>query len=233
MGSRLIFWAALSWMVGVLSAADVTGNVVVTRKLTRTRVTPSASAYDRGPAVPPDGVVEDDPLAWERRHVVVYLEEGGPSPQVTAVMEQKGRAFSPDLLAISAGSKVSFPNRDVIFHNVFSLSRARAFDLGNYPRGQTREIQFRTPGVVMVNCRLHPNMAAVIVVTPNAYSAIPDASGRFEIHGVPPGNYTVVAWHKSAGTLRQKVRVPATGAGPIEFQMPLGASDASGPVARR
>ena len=84
--------------------------------------------------------------------MVVYLE-GGPAPAsvraepVTAEMEQQNRRFSPDLVVIPAGSSVSFPNFDPIFHNVFSLSKAKSFDLGNYSKGQTRMVTFPSRGL--------------------------------------------------------------------------------------
>ena len=98
---------------------------------------------------------------------------------------------------------------DPIFHNVFSLSKAKSFDLGNYPKGNTRTVMFPKPGIVFVDCHLHPNMSAVIVVTPNRWSTKADASGRFMLPDLPPGTYTVVAWHKSAGFFRKTIEVTA------------------------
>jgi len=118
-------------------------------------------------------------------------------------MEQKNREFQPDLLTIPCGSTVSFPNLDPIFHNVFSLSKPKTFDLGNYAKGQTRSVTFLKPGIVLVNCRLHTNMTAAIVVTPNQWSSRTDADGRFVLRGVPSGVHTLIAWHKAAGFLRQ------------------------------
>ena len=91
------------------------------------------------------------------------------------------------------GSSVSFANLDPIFHNVFSFSKAKSFDLGNYPKDQTRIGTFSKAGIVLVDCHLHPNMSAVIVVTPNRWGTKADPSGRFVLPGVPPGTYTVVA----------------------------------------
>jgi hypothetical protein len=139
-------------------------------------------------------------------------------------MEQENRRFSPEILVVQAGSRVSFPNLDPIFHNVFSLSGARAFDLGNYPKGATRLVSFPEPGIVYVNCHLHANMAATIVVTPNMWNAKSDRDGHFEINDVPPGKYTIVAWHKASGPIRQTVTVAPGKSrkdGNIEFLIPL------------
>ena len=108
------------------------------------------------------------------------------------------------MIVVPAGSTVSFPNLDPIFHNVFSLSKPKSFDLGNYPKDHTRTVTFPKPGIVIVGCHLHANMSAVIVVTPNRWSTTADAQGHFTLPAVPPGAYTVVAWHKSVGIFPQE-----------------------------
>ena len=120
---------------------------------------------------------------------------------------------------------------DAIFHNVFSLSKPRSFDLGNYPKGQTRKVVFPVPGIVYVYCHLHPNMAASIVVTPNQWSAKADEDGNFHLAGVPPGKYTAVAWHKKAGFFRQTVVVTENGAPALRFVIPFAADPADKPLA--
>ena len=119
--------------------------------------------------------------------MVIYLEGESASGEVVGELGQKDRRFSPDLVVVPMGSTVSFPNFDPIFHDVFSLSKAKSFDLGNYAQGHTRAVTFSNPGIVFVNCHLHANMAAVIVVTPNRWSTKADASGHFTIPQVPPG----------------------------------------------
>jgi plastocyanin len=202
-------------------AEDVDGTVIVKRALTKRKVTAPAGQYDRGAAVQLGSTASQDTLAFERSHVVIYLEGQRPSPPVTAAIEQKGRQFVPDLVVIPAGSSVSFPNLDRIFHNVFSLSKPKTFDLGNYPKGQTRLVAFPKPGVVFVNCRLHPNMTATVVVSPNQWNAIADASGGFALHGVAPGSYTIVAWHKTAGFFREQIEVTPNRGASIQFVIPL------------
>lgn len=217
---RSLIGAVLATLSG-LQAADVQGTVVIERKLTRRNVTPAAGLYQRGVAVELGSDSEEDPLAFERSHVVVYLEGSLPSKPTSAVLEQRDRRFAPDLLVIPAGSTVSFPNFDPIFHNVFSLSKPKSFDLGNYPKGQSRDVTFTKPGVVYVYCHLHPNMAASIVVSPNQWSTRAHGSGSFALPDVPPGKYTVVAWHKTAGTFRKNVEVTAERGAQVSFLIPL------------
>ena len=153
--------------------------------------------------------------------IVTSLEAPAAETPAVARMEQENRRFSPELLVVTAGSRVSFPNMDPIFHNVFSLSGPKAFDLGNYSKGDTRYVTFGKPGVVYVNCHLHPNMAATIVVTPNRWNTLADREGRFELKDIPPGKYTVVAWHKAAGFFRQTVSIGTGKDERIEFLIPV------------
>ena len=206
----------------VLAGADIHGTVIIDRKLSRHNVTASVGMYQRGVAVELGADGEVDPLAFERSHVAVYLE-GGPKSPVTGIakasIEQKDRRFVPDLVVIPAGSAVSFPNFDPIFHNVFSLSKAKSFDLGNYPNGQSRVVTFPVPGVVAVYCHLHSNMAASIVVAPSRWAARVEKDGVFTLKDVPAGTYTVVAWHKTAGTFRKTVAIGERDAA-VSFTLP-------------
>jgi len=203
------------------AAGSIEGNVVVKRKLTKRRVTASLPLYQRGPAVELAPDAPEDPLSFERSRVVVYLEGRRPAASVTAVIDQENRRFGQDTVVIPAGSKVSFPNQDPIFHNVFSLSKAKIFDLGNYSKGETRIVTFNEPGIVFVNCHLHANMAAAIVVTPNQWYAKADRDGHFTLRDVPPGTYTVVAWHKAAGFFRKQIEVVAGRGASLDFLIPL------------
>jgi plastocyanin len=224
---------AICASAGGIRAADLSGTVVIEKKLTRKNVTPPAAAYQRGATV---ALAKPslDPLAFERSHVVVYLEGKGPaSPGSTASIEQHDRQFVPDLVVVPVGSAVSFPNMDAIFHNVFSLSKPKSFDLGNYPKGQTRTVVFPSPGIVYVYCHLHTNMAASIMITPNQWSARVDADGNFRLPDVPPGKYTAVAWHKTAGYFRQTVMVTENGAPALQFVIPFLADRSDGLVAGR
>src|SRR5450631_2483071 len=207
-----------------LQAMDIQGSIVVKHKLTKPKVTTAAIGYSRGAVIPLDADKVGDPLSFERHHVVIYLDEALPASPINATLEQKNRQFSPDLVVIPTGSTISFPNLDPIFHNVFSLSKPKNFDLGDYPQGQTRTVTFNRPGVVMVNCRLHTNMSAAIVVTPGPYFARSDEDGHFVLRNVPPGRHTVVAWHKTAGFFRQTLDFHEGRATALEFIIPLSES---------
>ncbi len=148
----------------------------------------------------------------DRRRSVVYLETAPqpafePPPPGRAVLDQRNETFVPGVLAITAGSTVVFPNSDRVYHNVFSLSKARRFDLGRYPRGQSRSVVFERAGVVRVFCEIHSHMSAYILVFAHRFFAVTDEAGRYRLDGVPPGAYTLALWWDGQVRARRDVRV--------------------------
>jgi plastocyanin len=163
----------------------------------------------------------------ELSNVVVYLESETPSTATAPRMEhagaieQRGERFVPHLLVVQRGSAVDFPNGDVVFHNVFSLSKSASFDLGRYPRGDSRSVRFDKAGIVKVFCHIHPDMSAVILVLDNPYFATPDATGAYEIPGVPPGTYTLTAWHERAHPIKRRIVLLPGQTAEQHFAIPL------------
>ena len=149
----------------------------------------------------------------DRRRSVVYLEtapQGAfevPPPRAHAVLDQRNEAFAPYVLAVSVGTTVDFPNSDRTYHNVFSLSKARRFDLGRYPRGESRSVRFDEPGVVRVFCEIHSHMNAFILVFAHRYFATTEADGRYRIDDVRRG---ATRWQ--CGTTGQRERRARAGA---------------------
>ncbi len=117
-----------------------------------------------------------------------------------AVMDQRDMKFVPRVLPILVGTIVEFPNNDKTFHNVFSTSEAKKFDLGLYPSGEKRSATFDKPGVVKILCNVHPNMEAYVVVKEHPYFAAADAKGQYQLNGVPLGQYRLEVWHPTFGT---------------------------------
>ena len=141
-------------------------------------------------------------------------------PSATApTMAQRDTAFVPAALIVPVGTTVTFPNGDPFFHNVFSYSSSARFDLGRYPRGETRRVTFDKPGIVKVYCEVHEAMRAVIVVTENPFHAVVDARGRFRIPEIPEGTYTVVIWHPDLDSVERQVRVVAGGTVRLDVEL--------------
>lgn len=209
--------------------AQIRGVIHITKRLTKRPVAQVANAYHRGVTVQPPSAAENF-IHAELDRVAIYLESEQPLPTktVAATLNQKDRRFVEDTVVIPTGSSVSFPNLDPVFHNVFSLSRAKSFDLGNYPQNETRIVTFSKPGIVSVFCHLHPNMSATIVVTPNRWAVKPGRGGEYVLSGVPAGNYTLVVWHKSAGFFRAPVTVAGGQTLEVDFNIPIGAKSPQG-----
>src|SRR5712691_2175884 len=131
----------------------------------------------------------------ELRHVVVYLKDA-PKTRVApmrAEISQRGENFVPHVVAVTVGSEVDFPNEDPIYHNVFSLSRVKTFDLGRYPKGKSRGERFDKPGVVKVFCQIHSHMSATVMVFDHPWFSIPDEQGMYDLEAVPPGAHQLTA----------------------------------------
>lgn len=114
-------------------------------------------------------------------------------PDTPFVMAQANTSFVPNLLVVPIGSKVTFPNHDAFFHNVFSYSPPRSFDLGRYPKGESRTVRFDDPGVVRIFCEIHASMYATILVAPSDHYQIVNAGEGFTFADMLDGRYRVVA----------------------------------------
>jgi len=126
-------------------------------------------------------------------------------------MEQKDQAFGPRVLAVPVGATVAFPNRDPIFHSVFSVSPVKRFDLGKYGRGKSKSVRFAKAGVVNVYCDIHSDMEAFVLVLTTHVFTQPDGNGAFALPPVPAGDYTLHVWHPDRPELKREVQVPASG----------------------
>ena len=152
----------------------------------------------------------------ELRPAVIYLDTAPrgafePDESVRATMKQQDQTFVPHVLAIAVGTTVDFPNADLTFHNVFSLSKTKSFDLGRYPKGMSKAVRFDRPGVVQVFCEIHSHMRAFILVFAHRFFAVTDGSGRYSINRVPPGSYTLAAWYEGDVRETRSVVVPEGG----------------------
>ena len=142
---------------------------------------------------------------------VVYLEGdfAALAPfavKTTAEMSQKNMQFSPDLVAVRVGSTVTFPNLDDTYHNVFSYSRTKRFDLGRYRRDERPgTVVFDKPGLVTVHCEIHDRMRGTILVLETPYFQKTDTTGRFQLDHLPAGHFLLKAWVSEADVRQQPV----------------------------
>ncbi len=173
--------------------------------------------------------VEKVDYAAMRRDFVIYID--GPLSNAPALatnvqaeistvkVSQKRAVFSPHVLPVMVGTTVEWPNKDDIFHNVFSYSEARSFDLGLYKDSAGKAVNFDKPGQVDVFCSIHANMSCVVLVLQNPYFAVTDDRGIYTITNVPPGTYRLKAWHERLPPQTVQITVPESGTVKTDFTM--------------
>ncbi len=198
-----IFTVSIVLVEPALSQALVEGHIT----LPKTRHAPVANK--RYEIVSTGGVLAPYPP-----FAVVYLEgrfslPAGDLP--VQQMSQKDLAFVTPLLPVRVGTKVEFPNLDNTFHNIFSFSPVKRFDLGRYT-SEERPIPsqvFDKPGLVTLRCDIHEHMRGLIVVLDTPHFVKTDADGRFKLGNLPSGSYKLKAWLDSKTTLERLVELKA------------------------
>ena len=206
----LFLLIALAFANNAVAQASIEGHV----ELPKTKSAPVMNK--RYEIVAKSGVLATNPPL-----AVVYLEGVFPKAEVPAVaqMIQKDLTFSPSLLPIRLGTKVEFPNEDEAYHNIFSYSAPKRFDLGRY-RADERPVPFQvfdTPGLVTLRCDVHEHMRALILVLDTPHFVLTDPAGNFRLTGIPPGRYVLKAWINSKTTLEQPVELAADTVAQLNF----------------
>ncbi len=157
--------------------------------------------------------VTDDGKEATGVEVVVYVvgppETPGPDKVTATIKQTADKKFNPDLVAITVGERVEFPNTGATLHNVFS--QRPKFDLGSFEQGKTKNWQFKDKGLAEIYCNIHPEMAATVVVLGNPYHASADKNGKFTIANVPPGKWTLFAYTRRSKPVSSPIEVTAGG----------------------
>lgn len=204
----------------------ISGTIVLSHALAARR--PGFRIYTdvtQGSTPPPKPAPD---LKDEYANVIAYLEldaartlAPGKIHFAPRSMAQRKEQFIPHVLPILAGATVFFPNEDRVFHNVFSLSGTRTFDLPKYPAGSSRSVTFPRPGLVNVFCHIHADMSAIIMVRDNEYFVTPDTAGHFALEEIPPGEYTLVVWHERIKPVTRKVKIIGGQTTTVSYNIPL------------
>lgn len=218
--------AGMMFVAEMLRAGDITGTVHAEAKAGTDQNQPAnRAAY----ASREFKFVERVDYAAMRDFVVFIEGPVGTNGAATNVIKvttsrvaQKTAVFTPHILPVMAGTQVEWPNQDDIFHNVFSVSDTKQFDLdlykGNPPE---KRVTFDKPGQVDVYCSIHANMHCIVLVMENPYFAMTDAGGHYTITNVPSGTYTLKAWHERLPADECKITVPASGTTHIDFTLAI------------
>jgi plastocyanin len=156
-------------------------------------------------------------------NVIVYVAEGLGSqtfqpPEQPAVLEQKGCTYQPHVIALQANEKLSVVNADKTTHNIHPMpANNREWNKTQPPGVPIEESFAREEIAIPVKCNIHPWMHGYIAVFKHPFFAVTDKDGRFEVKNIPPGNYTIKAWHEKLGSQAQRATVQSGQAGKLEF----------------
>lgn len=193
----LLFLVALPLLA---HAASIEGVVA----FPKTRATPVVNR--RYEIVTTAGVLSTNPPV-----AVVYLEGAFPRPTTPLIAQvtQKDLTFTPSLLPVQVGTRVEFPNFDDTYHNIFSYSSAKRFDLGRYRSDEkpVPSVVFDAAGLITLRCDIHEHMRALILVLDTPYFVITDTDGSFKLSSLPAGRYVLKAWVNSRTTKEQNVEL--------------------------
>jgi plastocyanin len=219
---RIVLFAIILGLTLVIArAGTITGNVSAQGKTNMDATTPDGAYASRkykfvekmDYAAMHDFVVYVEGTYETNSAASTNLEE-----VVTTRVAQEGAVFSPHVLPIMAGTTVEWPNNDRIYHNVFSMSDAKQFDLGLYKGNPPdKRVKFDKPGRVDVFCSIHTSMNCIVLVLENPYFAATDGNGNYKIPNVPPGKYKLKAWHERLPADEREIIVPTNGEVKVDF----------------
>ena len=173
-----------------------------------------------GAATTPTFIVSDGGL----ENVFVYVKDGlgtlkFPVPTTPVVLDQKGCAYTPRVFGIQVGQSLDIVNSDETLHNIHALPMAnREFNRGQALKGLKYTTTFTTPEVMLpFKCDVHKWMNAWVGVLEHPFHAVSGKGGAFALAGLPPGTYTIEAWHEKLGTQTQMVTIGAKESKTITF----------------
>lgn len=214
-----IIAAALGLVVGPAAAGVIRGVLVTSPQRARSHARADSAAVakpvlQRGAS---DAIVylEQVPKKVEKKLTGHGLfRKAPPTPRIV----QTRLRFVPRVLGAAAGTAVEFENRDRVYHNTFSVSAAKRFDLGKYAPSTIDTVIFERTGVANLHCDIHPDESAWVVVVPNHAFTRPDSLGRFKLPKLPRGQYTVRVWHPRLGEITRAVEMPKHGNVDLELK---------------
>ena len=203
---------AAALMIAVLSSVLAAGNADVAAVSTPTpkQIVPSPT-----PTPVPPGAIQVEVVLLSGKKRLTGEDSVAWMPQYKARVQsgshlkiaQNKKQFEPRLAIVPVGSTVDFPNFDKVFHNVFSLSTPKTFDLGLYRRGKSKSIRFDQPGLVQIYCNIHPQMSAYLMIVDSRRHGVANDRGLISLRSIPPGRRSVEGWNVRGGLWNREVTV--------------------------
>jgi len=211
----MVLAAALAAAMGEASAGELRGEARLAGPVPE--LPPLEATKDRavcGGEVPDDSLVVS---GGKLKNVVVVVKGGPRPPPAKVALDQERCRYLPHVQGAALGSTLEVVNGDALLHNVHGyVGQATAFNLAMAAKNQRIPRKLEKPGLVVVRCDVHSWMSAFVLVTDSPF-AVSGADGAFRVEGLPPGRYTVTAWHERFGEKSASVTVPADGAAQVDF----------------
>ncbi len=175
--------------------------------------TPKCAEQHKEPVKSEDAIVNDNGTL---KNAFVWVKAGLPNarwpmPSGAVQIDQRGCVYQPHVVGVRAGQDVEFLNSDPTNHNIHPMPRSnREWNESQPPMGDKKIKRFDKQEVMVpIKCNVHPWMRVWVGVVDHPFFAVTGADGTFTLKGLPPGEYTVEAWHERFGTQEMKVSVGA------------------------
>jgi len=181
---------------------------------------PVCAKQHRSPVMVQDVVVDSK---GDLQNAVVFVSEGlvdraFEAPAEPVVVEQKGCLYQPHVLAMRANQPLELVNDDATSHNIHPQpANNREWNKAEPPGSKMEETFAREEIAIPVKCNVHPWMRGYIAVFKHPYFAVTSKDGSFDLSNLPPGTYTIKAWHEKLGTATQTVTVSQNETKEISF----------------
>jgi plastocyanin len=154
-------------------------------------------------------------------NVIVYVSAGAPddaAPLTAAFFTQKGCRYIPHVLALHVNQELKIQNEDQTSHNVHPLPRLnREWNKSQLPGAAPITEKYDKPEIFPVKCNVHPWMHGIFAVMKNSHYAVTGVAGTFTLPNLPPGKYTITAYHESYGDQSQEVTITGSETKPVNF----------------
>ena len=191
--------------------ASIRGIVMLSGRAPQMATIANKPCHDGAPPLKEEKVVTDG--SGHLQNVIVYLEDAPPAPPAANLpqetLDQVNCQYVPHVVALRTGQTLHVTTGDAAMHNVHGLCTANEpFNFALVRPGQSRDLIFARAEMFPVSCDVHPWMKAYVHVFTHPYFAVTGSDGSFEIHNVPAGTYTLVAWQENYGSLEQQVTTP-------------------------
>ncbi len=222
-GSVLVAFAGLMISSSAWCAGGVSGKVSVTGQVSKPKPINMSSEPDcaKQYTTPPTA---EDVVAGQSgalKNVVVYISAGGSeetAPSQPASLTQKACRFAPHITVMQAGQEIQIVNSDSTSHNVHPLPTSnREWNKAQPPGTPAISEKFARDEFIPVRCNIHPWMRGYIAVLKTSHYSVTGDDGAFSLGNLPPGKYTITAWHETLGKQTQEVTITGNENMPINF----------------